>query len=215
VVNTTGLGAVFDLDPDAWAPRKAVYAVAVAWAESSGRRVPTNREVIAALRARGFEESKRRGVVGFRGIRVTDELAAAPRLSRVPGTATAWRQGDRSPASREAAQVYEMRRSLERREGRPEGAGPWDPFAPAAPAPESLWFDGASYSTRVTSVLVARAETVWGPRHGWTCYHEGCRFPATTVDHVVPWSVSHDSTPYNLRPACPRHNYGRGARSDA
>lgn len=213
MVDTTNLDAVFDLDPDAWSPRKAVYAVAVEWSRSTGRRIPTNREVNAALRARGFTESTRKGVRGFRGIRVTDDLAAAPRISKVPGTATAWRQGDRSTPSREAIEAYEGLRTLQRQSESPAPLAPYDPFV----SPLAGWgtyMDDAAAHSRVTTVLVARAESVHGPRSTWTCYHPGCRMPATTVDHIIPWSISHDSTPLNLRPACPHHNSSRGARPD-
>ncbi|WP_295790901.1 HNH endonuclease signature motif containing protein [uncultured Microbacterium sp.] len=210
------LSEVYDLsDPAAFAPRPAVYRVAVAWAESTGRPAPSNREVYAALRARGLREVTRRGVPGFVGVTVPAELAAMPRLARVPGTASAWRQGDRSRASREAYELAESVRALARRGdgfgGPPPASSPRDPFAPVL-AGWGGYFDGASPSTRDTAVLVARAESVWGPSPDWTCQHPGCRAPATTVDHVVPWSVSRDSTPLNLRPMCRRHNLGRGAR---
>lgn len=205
------LAEVFDLaDPLAFAPRPAVYRVAVEWARASSRPVPTNREVFAALRARGFREVTRRGVRGFLGVTVSRGLAAAPRLSRVPGTATAWDQGDRSRASREAYELREATRAMYRREGEPLGP-PRDPFSREL-AGWGGYVDGASSSTRDSAVLRRRAESVHGPVHLWSCYHEGCAAPATTVDHVVPWSVSRDSTPLNLRPACPRHNYSRGAR---
>lgn len=207
------LSEVYDLsDPLAFAPRTAVYRVAVEWARATSRPVPTNQQVFAALRSRGLREVKRRGVRGFLGVTVAADLAAAPRLARVPGTATAWDQGDRSPASRDAYELREATRAMYRREGEPLGP-PRDPFS-GEHAGWGGYVDGASASTRDPEVLRRRAESVHGPAHSWRCYRDGCDAPATTVDHVTPWSVSRDSTPLNLRPSCRAHNLARGARPD-
>jgi hypothetical protein len=217
MVATTDLTDIFLLDPTAWSPRKAVYRVAATWAQDRGAALPSDREVFAALRSRGFRESKRRGVYGFNGIRTLPELAELPRLSLadVPGTANAYKHGDRSRESLDALLVERSLRRAAARGDLPVSAEPRDPFVlPDRALPLEQWFDGYSASTRVTSVLRARAEKVHGPRHSWTCYHGGCRVPATTVDHIIPWSESHDSTPHNLRPSCPRHNFSRGARAD-
>ena len=99
-VDTAGLEAVFTLDPDAWAPRKALFRIAHEYLEPLGEPI-TPQELYALLRLRGFRESTRRGVHGFHGFRVPPEAAEAPRL--VPEhSATSYRAGDRSPAARKA-----------------------------------------------------------------------------------------------------------------
>lgn len=44
---------------------------------------------------------------------------------------------------------------------------------------------------------------------GSTCWVRGCTTPATTADHIVPDSVSHDHRLENLRPSCLPHNQQR------
>jgi hypothetical protein len=112
---------VFDIDLDAWAPRSALYRQAVAAAESTGSRVPSPQQVYAALRLRGFPEAKRRGVWGFKGLRV-GELAEVGRF--VPsGTAAAYyRRGDRSEVAREAVFAARLRRVFERERARDAAA---------------------------------------------------------------------------------------------
>lgn len=224
MVDTTGLSDVFVLDPRAWSPRPAVYRIVVEWARCHSARVPTSREVFAALRNRGFREVKRRGRVGFLGIYTVPELAAAPALSRVAGTATAYKQGDRSDASREALGIDRALRTLARRGGiERASSGLVDPFAaaahasaasvpaefPASAASAESLPDGYMRSTRVTRVLVARAEERWGAAPSWLCVY--CGAPASTVDHFYPWRVTHDSSPSNLVPCCPRCQASKGA----
>lgn len=45
---------------------------------------------------------------------------------------------------------------------------------------------------------------------GRTCWVKGCTAPATSPDHIVPDSVSHDHRLENLRPSCLPHNQSRG-----
>ncbi len=43
-----------------------------------------------------------------------------------------------------------------------------------------------------------------------------CSGPATDVDHIIPWDVSHDNSPSNLRALCHRCNVSlRRPRKDA
>lgn len=107
-----GLDDVFVLDPEGWAPRKALYRIAYdALAE---RGVPlTPQRLYRALRSRGFRESTRRGVAGFHGFYVSDETARAPRL--VPEhSASSYRRGDRSPEARAARKRQEQARRVGR-----------------------------------------------------------------------------------------------------
>ena len=48
-------------------------------------------------------------------------------------------------------------------------------------------------------------------RDGWTCAY--CGGPATTVDHVVPWRISHDNGMGNLVAACLTCNSSKGGRA--
>lgn len=41
---------------------------------------------------------------------------------------------------------------------------------------------------------------------GWPCYVEGCTTPSDTVDHIIPLRMGGTNAPFNLRPACRRHN---------
>jgi hypothetical protein len=231
MATTDHLPDVFDLEPAAWSPRPAVYAVAVHYAQSTGRPIPSNREVFAALRHRGFTESTRKGVHGFNGIQTTPELAHAPRLARVVGTATAYKQGDRTDESRAALRTE---RTLNRWTHAEPGLStaydpwtthtepdeirstPWDELPevlePPVPTAPTL-ADGYSASTRITHVLVSRTETRWGPTPTWRCVY--CHSPATTVDHFQPWEVTHDSRPANLVPCCTRCQLEKGARRPA
>lgn len=63
------LGYIFNLDPEGWAPRTDVYAQALEAAMGAGAMLPSNQAVYAALRLRGFRETKIDGVMGFKGIR--------------------------------------------------------------------------------------------------------------------------------------------------
>jgi len=110
-VNISGdLDMVFNLDPEAWSPRKLVYAQAVQAAEGTGSRIPSPTEVYAALRDRRFHESKRRGVWGFNGIRTFGD-PKAPRV-KPAGTASAYYHRDeRTEAARSA--MYATRLSGE------------------------------------------------------------------------------------------------------
>lgn len=56
---------------------------------------------------------------------------------------------------------------------------------------------------RITAVLL---ET-----KGRACWVRGCTTPASTADHLIPDSVSHDHRLANLRPSCLHHNQARGA----
>jgi 5-methylcytosine-specific restriction endonuclease McrA len=205
------LTGVYVLDAAAWSPRTAVYRVAVQWAQDTGRPVPTNQEVFTALCKRGFRESKRRGTLGFNGIAVPADVAAAPRLSRVAGTVTAYKQGDRSPESRAAASTDAAMRALARRDDAARRTGLWDPFTESGPVPElSTLLDGASVHTRVSRVLVSRAETRWGSATNWHCVY--CGNPARTVDHWAPWTRTRNSRPANLVPCCGRCQNLKGSR---
>ncbi|MCZ0708742.1 hypothetical protein OYT00_01910 [Microbacterium paraoxydans] len=95
-----GLDSIFVLDADSWAPRKALFRLAhEALAERGVALTP--QRLYRALRARGFRESTRRGVAGFHGFYVVDELAEAPRF--VPEhSAASYRRGDRSPEAKRA-----------------------------------------------------------------------------------------------------------------
>lgn len=63
------LDMIFELHPKAWAPRVDVYAQALVTAIETGSALPSTQAVYAALRLRGFKETKRDGVYGFRGVR--------------------------------------------------------------------------------------------------------------------------------------------------
>jgi len=98
-----GLDRIFDLDPAAWSPRTAIFRVAFEATPPTARPLTTH-ELFAALRARGFREAKRRGVRGFVGIHVPDEVAALPAL--VPEhSASSYRRGDRAPEAKRARRV--------------------------------------------------------------------------------------------------------------
>lgn len=95
-----GLADIFDLDPAAWAPRPAIYRIAYEYTSRTGPGI-TSRELFAILRARGFRDSKRKGVNGFVGIRVPESIASLPAL--VPEhSASSYRRGDRSTEARHA-----------------------------------------------------------------------------------------------------------------
>ncbi|WP_169077558.1 hypothetical protein [Microcella alkalica] len=124
---TAGLSRLFDLDPDGWAPRKALYRLAVA-----GGYPYSDRAFFELLRRRGFRESTRRGVAGFHGFRVSPALAAAPRL--VPQhSAASYRRGDRSREAREARRLQRQVAELYRDDPLPE--------PPAFLQPGELWND--------------------------------------------------------------------------
>jgi hypothetical protein len=98
------LEMVFTVDVAAWSPRKLVYAAAVESAEATGSRMPSPTEVYSALRARGFREAKRRGVWGFKGIRVSGR-ADEPRVMPA-GTASAYyHRNERTERARSAKYV--------------------------------------------------------------------------------------------------------------
>lgn len=128
------LDMVFTVELGAWSPRSAVYAAAVEAAESTGSRIPSAQQVYAALRARGFTEAKRRGIVGFRDLRVPDRLIGADRPTPA-GTASAYKnRGERTHAAREAA--FAARLSTRNRR-----AIDGDPSNPATYRPPlSPWF---------------------------------------------------------------------------
>lgn len=135
--------APFRVDPEGWASRTALYRQAVDAAETTGSRVPSPQQVYAALRARGFQESKRRGVWGFKGLKA-DERVGTGRL--VPGgTAAAYyRHGDRSDAAREAVFAARVQRWIDRDragegdEPRPTHRAPWF-VEPLTPPPGAAW----------------------------------------------------------------------------
>lgn len=58
-----------------------------------------------------------------------------------------------------------------------------------------------------------RNRTVVLRRDGWTCWY--CGGYADTVDHVVPYTMSHDNTPANLVAACRSCNARKGDRVSA
>lgn len=205
------------LDDSAWSPRTAVYTQATRYAELHGLPIPSDREVYSSLRLRGFRESTRKGVRGFHGIRTAPALATVKRPTRIPGTSSGYRSGDRSTASLDAVRID---RSIKKAHTKDPGlsAQQYDPWAvhaepamiqtsplpplepiPALPTSPTLP-DGAARHTRVTRVLVTRTESRWGPAPGWSCVY--CGAPGTTVDHFQPWSESHDSSPANLVPCC-------------
>lgn len=203
---------VFAFDADAWSPRKAVYAVAAHWAEVVGRPVPSTQEVYAALRARGFRETKRRGTYGFNGIYVADDVDTAPPLD-THGTARSYKAGCRCDRCKDAIYVEHRLRRVSADEFEHDAARVYDPFrVEAAPAeltgpafalpPEAveLQADGYSRSTRVPAVLRSRAESRWGDPIEWSCAY--CGSTASTVDHITPWSMTHDSRASNLAPCC-------------
>lgn len=114
---------VFTVDLDAWAPRPALYRLAVEAADATGSRVPSPQEVYAALRARGFPESKRRGVWGFKGLSVPADVPTDRPVPRNGTAAAYYRRHDRSDAAREAVFAARAIRSLG---GSPEPApSPW------------------------------------------------------------------------------------------
>lgn len=54
-------------------------------------------------------------------------------------------------------------------------------------------------------------------RDNWRCMigGDGCTIVASTVDHIVPLAHGGTDDPANLRAACARCNYRRGAREAA
>lgn len=102
---------VFEVELDGWASRTALYRVAVGAAESTGSRVPSPQQVYAALRARGFAEAKRRGVWGFRHLRV-GEHAEAGRLVPAGTAAAYYRRAERTDEARESVFNARLRRRL-------------------------------------------------------------------------------------------------------
>ena len=202
---------VFVFDEAAWSPRPAVYAVAAHWFEQVGRPVPSMREVYTALRARGFRETTRRGVRGFNGIWVSADVDTAAPID-AHGTARSYKAGCRCDRCREGIYIDHW---LRRNAGEtPEVEGRvWDPFYVEATPPEltgpafelpaeaqELMADGYARSTQESAILRARAATRWGDPITWSCAY--CGGTASTVDHITPWSMTHDSTPSNLAPCC-------------
>lgn len=62
-------GAIVD-DPDGWLGRADLYAEYIAWCEKEGHSRPwQNTTLFQELTARGVEQTKRKGVRGFKGIR--------------------------------------------------------------------------------------------------------------------------------------------------
>ncbi len=55
--------------PDEWASRQDLFTSWTRWAEGAREYVGTLKQFIAAMRSSGFEENKRVGVRGFRGVR--------------------------------------------------------------------------------------------------------------------------------------------------
>ncbi|WIE70797.1 hypothetical protein [Curtobacterium sp. MCJR17_020] len=96
-----GLDRIFDLEPEAWAPRTAIYRVAAAALPDTARPF-TSRELFDLLRTRGFREAKRRGVRGFVGIRVPDDVATLPALVPEHSASSYRHRGDRSEAAKRA-----------------------------------------------------------------------------------------------------------------
>lgn len=144
---TRGLARVFTLDDSAWTPRKALYRAFVEWLQAHHPLqvgAISDRQLYALLRARGFTESTRRGVTGFRGLRVPTELHDQPRL--VPDHSRAsYRRGDRSPEAVElrAQEVYERRR----------GAGwPHEPGEPYTDIFTECWHGDCTPSGRCYGV---------------------------------------------------------------
>lgn len=106
-----GLERIFDLNPDAWSPRTAVFRAALDAMPPAGRPL-TSRELFRILRERGFRESKRQGVYGFHGIQVPDALAELPAL--IPKhSASSYRRGDRSPEARQARHLETVTSQLQ------------------------------------------------------------------------------------------------------
>jgi hypothetical protein len=99
--DTAGLEQLLDFDPDAWSPRPAVFRQASTAIPSSARQL-TAPELYGILRARGFRETKRRGILGFVGIRVSPEHLDAPALVPEHSASSYRNRGDRSPEARRA-----------------------------------------------------------------------------------------------------------------
>jgi len=140
--NISGI-APFVVDPEGWASRTALYRTAVAASEATGSRVPSQRQVYAALRARGFAESKRRGVWGFKGLRADDQ-AGTGRLVPAGTAASYYRRGDRTDAAREAVHAARVQRWLDRDRATENGeprATPLSPWyaEPMTPPPGATW----------------------------------------------------------------------------
>lgn len=89
------LDLVFDMDPDAWAPVTALRRVAAAYLEQLGRPVPSTQQLNRDLATRGLTRTKRKGIYGYRGFRVPDELATAGRLTVGPKATAAARRAER------------------------------------------------------------------------------------------------------------------------
>jgi hypothetical protein len=140
---------VFSVDPEAWAPRAALHRQAVEFAEYTGSRVPSPQQVYAALRARRFPEAKRRGVWGFKGLLVSDELAAANRLVTAGTAAAYYRRGDRSDSAREAVFADRQLYRLTRRSGEPirPSMSPWM-IEPWSAEERALTTDASRHSRR-------------------------------------------------------------------
>ncbi|GAA2851806.1 hypothetical protein [Microbacterium arabinogalactanolyticum] len=104
---------VFTVERGGFAPRTAVYALAVEAAESTGSRIPSPSQVYAALRARGFREGRKHpGTRGFHDLTVPDRLLGVPRV-QPDGTASAYKnRGERTPEAREAARMARVERWL-------------------------------------------------------------------------------------------------------
>lgn len=106
---------VFDVIPGAWSPRPAIYAQAVEAAEATGSLPPSPQAVYRALRLRGFRETTRKGIRGFKDIQVAERFQDAGRIV-ADHTASAYaNRRDRDPEARAAFEVaYRTIRQLDK-----------------------------------------------------------------------------------------------------
>lgn len=89
------LAAVFDMDPAAWAPATALRRAAARYLHAEGRPLLSTQQLNRELELRGLVRTKRRGVYGYRGFRVSDELAGAGRFAAGRSATAAARSAER------------------------------------------------------------------------------------------------------------------------
>lgn len=135
IPDTAGLEEVLDFDPAAWSPRPAVFRQVSAAVPSSARQL-TAPELYRILRARGFQETKRRGVLGFVGIRVSPEHLTAPALVPEHSVSSYRNRGDRSPEARRAVRHARTARAIRADPTATPRHG--DRFTPAPESPGGL-----------------------------------------------------------------------------